>query len=164
MSIGRSIQAYPGIVQHYVDVDSDAGKWVAESLESTYPEKINGALIKHTLGDKDDAPWFDNTWDLLEDPFPYSEDVMWHGSSALFAVLVALEMGYKRIVLAGCPMDNKGHWYFPEIEHGPIWTPESYHAWFEFTLDKRKRLVRSCSGYTGILLGAPDEVFFNGLS
>lgn len=164
MGIGRSLQAYPGIVQHYVDVDSDAGKWVAETLECIYPDKINGALIKHTLGGSDDAPWFDNTWDLADDPFPHAKDMMWHGSSGLFALLVGLEMGYKRIVLAGCPMDSKGHWYFPGIEYGPVWTFESYQAWFEFTLDPRKRRVRSCSGYTEILLGAPDEDFFNGIS
>jgi len=160
MTIGRSISKYPGQVQHYVDVDADAGKWIADNLMDLYPGQVKGGIIKHTLGA---VAWFDNCWDMDELPFP-DADVMWHGSSALFGVLVALELGYTRIVLAGCPMDSKGHWYFPTINEGPIWTAESYQAWFEFTLDPRKRLVRSMSGYTEILLGAPDKEFFNGLS
>ena len=158
MSIGKSIKAYPGKVQHYADVDAEEGKWVAENLKEIYPDRINGKIIRHTLGE---VPWFDAGWDLEGAYWP-SEDIMWHGSTALFAVLVGLEMGYKRIVLAGCPLDSNGHWCFPQEKTGPRWTGETYQVWFEFTKDPRRFQVRSMSGYTRILLSRPDKGYFHG--
>ena len=160
MAIGRSIKAYPEQIAHYADIDADEGKWVADNLHNNYPKKINGITVRHTLGVVD---WFDAGWDLVGNPWP-SDEVMWHGSTSFFAVLVGLELGYKRIVLAGCPLDSKGHWYFPDEDWGPKWTGETYQVWFEFTLDERKRKCRSMSGYTEILLGRPDKEFFDGFS
>jgi len=159
MCIGKSGKAYPGKIQHYADVDADEGKWVAENLDKAYPGKINGEIIRHTLGEVD---WFDAGWDLVGNPWP-SEDVMWHGSTSFFAVLAGLEMGYKRIILAGCPLDSNGHWCFPDEKDGPKWTGATYQVWFEFTNDIRSDLVRSMSGYTKILLGDPRKEFFDGV-
>jgi hypothetical protein len=80
-------------------------------------------------------------------------DVMWHGSSALFSVLIGLEMGYTRIYLAGCPLDSKGHWYFPDEDYGPRWTMETYQAWLDFMDTPEAQRVRSLSGYTAKMLG-----------
>jgi hypothetical protein len=151
MCIGRSIQIYPGQVDHYADVDADAGKWVAENLIQNNPNK--GNPIKHTLGD---VPWFDVCWEI-EDCLIPSEDILWHGSTALFCVLIGIAMEYHRIVLACCPMDSKGHWYFPDETYGPKWTFESYQSWFEFAATEWVKKVCSLSGYTKQLLGG-----FNG--
>jgi hypothetical protein len=151
MCIGRSIQIYPGLVDHYADVDADAGKWVAENLIKNNPDK--GYPIRHTLGD---VAWFDVCWEI-EDCLIPSEDILWHGSTALFCVLIGIAMEYQQIVLAGCPMDSKGHWYFPEETYGPKWTFESYQSWFEFAATEDAKKVCSLSGYTKQLLGG-----FNG--
>jgi len=147
MTIGRSIKLYPGIVMHYADVDADAGKWVVENLLKNNPDK--GRPITHTLGS---VPWFDVGWEIEDCPWP-PEDIIWHGSTALFAVLIGLAMGYHRIVLAGCPMDSKGHWYNEGETYGPKWTFESYQSWFEFAVLQDAFKVSSMSGYTATLLG-----------
>lgn len=146
MCIGRSIRKYPFHVKHYTDVDSDAGKWVLENLYKTHPKK--GRPIRHTLGDVD---WCDACWDSDDidiDP----EDVRWHGSSALFGALIGLEMGYGAIVLAGCPMDKMGHWYYGPEHRGPNWQYSDLAAWLEFKKDARSNAVRSLSGYTAQVL------------
>jgi hypothetical protein len=151
LCMGRSIQKYPGFVDHYVDVDSDAGAWVLENLEKNHPDKVGpDGILTHTLGH---VEWVDCDWDIKHCPWDMA-DVMWHGSSALFSVLIGLQMGYRRIYLAGCPLDSKGHWYFPEEDYGPRWTMETYQAWFEFAKTPDAKKVRSLSGYTGQLLGS----------
>lgn len=160
MCIGKSGKAYPGTIQHYADIDAEEGKWVSENLCKAYPGKVNGVVTRHTLGE---VPWFDACWDLVGNPWP-DEDVMWHGSTSFFALLVGLEMGYKRIVLAGCPLDSNGHWCFPGEKYGPRWTGATYQVWFEFTKDPRAQQARSMSGYTKILLDKPNRGFFDGVS
>jgi len=150
MCIGRSIRLYPGHVHHYVDVDADAGKWVADNLEKNHPAR--GPIFKHTLGD---VPWFDGAWEITNCPIN-SEDILWHGSSAYFGALIGLAMGYENIVLAGCPMDSKGHWYNPDETWGPRWTMETYQVWFEFAATPESKRVKSLSGYTKQLLGGLD--------
>jgi hypothetical protein len=147
MSIGRSHKQYPLPIEHYADVDADAGKWVVENLVKNNPKV--GDPIKHTLGD---VAWFDVCWEMEQDLVP-SDEILWHGSTALFGVLIGLEMGYEQIILAGCPMDSKGHWYYPEEKYGPKWTFESYQSWFEFAEHPESKKVCSLSGYTKTLLG-----------
>lgn len=159
--IGRSIQKVDPPIMHYVDVDADAGKWVCDNLKEQYPDKVNGQLIRHTLGGPDDAPWFDCMWDLIGNQLP-SDEVLWHGSSALFAVLIGFEMGYEKIILAGVPMDSKGHWYFPSQTYGPRWTAESYQAWLELAGSRRADRVRSFSGYTKIMFDEPSRGWVRG--
>ena len=153
--IGRSIKAYPGVVTHYADVDADAGFWVASDIVKNNPEKVGeaGYICKHTLGG---CPAFHFDWEIKGSPWDMDE-VLWHGSTGLFAVLSAIEMGYKKIVLAGMPIDSKGHWYFPEEEYGPKWTMETYQNWFEFKAIAPSKKVRSLSGYTALLLGEPTK-------
>ncbi|NIS54479.1 MAG: hypothetical protein GWN62_28215, partial [Aliifodinibius sp.] len=132
------------------EVDADSCKNVIDTLEANNPDKVNGHIATHTLSDGS-IEWFDAHWDLVENPWP-PDEVLWHGSTALFAVLVGLEMGYKSIVLAGIPLDSKGHWYFKDENYGPRWTGESYQAWFEFARTEQAKKVTSLSGYTRQLL------------
>lgn len=155
MCIGRSIQLYPGKVDHYVDVDADAGKWVIQNITTNHPDK--GTPVTHTLGE---VEWCDIGWEIENCPIK-SDEILWHGSSGLFAVLIAINMGYTRVILAGIPMDSKGHWYFPDEKYGPKWTMESYQAWFEFAATPDAKKVASMSGYTKTLLGIPSRLFLN---
>jgi hypothetical protein len=80
------------------------------------------------------------------------------GSSGLLAVSVALEAGAHRIVCCGVPMTRDG--YFSEsVEHpqGKTFSSADSH-WRKWRLHSAElaRHVRSMSGRTRELLGAPD--------
>ena len=155
-AIARSIQLIKNnVVDHWGDVDSDPAVWVAGNLKAK--NRKGDMPLRHTLGPQKN---FDVDWDVDgEIPWDTSE-IMWHGSSALFGVLCCIAMGYQKIVLAGAPLDGKGHWYYTDIP-GPKWTGETYQAWFEFAAAKKAEMVKSMSGYTAQLLGKPSKKWLN---
>ena len=136
MAIARSYKAHKGRVLHWAMVDSTANKWWAEHLPLINDGKMP---IRHTLGESDG---FDVNWDDGQE-----DGALWHGTSALFATLVALNLGYDNVVLAGCPMDLNGHWYFQD-EKGPDWKQEDYEIWKEFAQFPEAKKVKSLSGFT----------------
>ena len=136
MNIGRSINVRQG--QHWVNVDGPECKWWAEHLP--------GPPARHTIGE---CEGYDVIWD---DGQP--DGALWYGSSSLFATLIGLTMGYKAIILAGCPMDKGGHWFFGEEHKGPDWREEDYQAWREFAQTEEAKRVRSLSGFTKEVLDA----------
>ena len=75
------------------------------------------------------------------------------GSSGLFAVKVAIDQGFKKIVLCGIPMDLRPH-FFSAKE----WTASDgfWKAWPAMA-DHFKTETRSMSGRTQELLGAPTR-------
>ncbi len=143
--IGRSINFGDFKKQHWVNVDGADSRWWAEHLPLT-----NGGEwpIRHSLGEFD---WFDVDWDI-ENEIKYTPDTQWHGSSSLFSVYVALAMGYTEIILAGCPLDSRGHWWDGTDQPGPEWPGYSYQAWLDFSKTPEARKVRSLSGYTEQIL------------
>lgn len=149
-AIGRSYQVYPpGMkMDHWGSVDGDPCMNWAENLPS---DKIHEGTLRHTMGE---VRGFDVDWDIEGSPYDLDK-ALWHGSSSLFAVLTCLEMGYKRIILAGCPLDAKGHWYFPKTT-GPMWDGQSYRVWLDFAARPEAKRVKSFSGYTALMLGVPE--------
>jgi hypothetical protein len=76
----------------------------------------------------------------------------WAGSSGLFAVKVALEEGFQKIVLAGVPLTVEGK----HIVRSRAWTAAAaFHNGWKSRLKRLEPLVRSMSGWTQELLGAP---------
>lgn len=79
-------------------------------------------------------------------------DVAWPlemrgGSSGLFAVHIALLMGYDEIVLAGVPMDGSGHYFDPPwVNQSDFGRPEEM-SW-EQAMSHFAGRVRSLSGRT----------------
>lgn len=154
-AIGRSLKAYPGHIDHYADVDGDSAVWVVSNLEKNNPEKCNGYVYKHTLGE---VKGFNVAWDIEQSPWDMDE-VMWHGSTSLFCALTAVAMGYERVVLAGCPLDSAGHWYHAASETGPSWHGKCYTAWLDFARSDESKRVRSLSGYTKQIVGEPSIIW-----
>jgi len=77
------------------------------------------------------------------------------GAATLFAVEV---LGCERVVLVGMPMDTR-----PHLGRGAEWTPATEHRpWWLEQLPRFKDHVRSLSGWTRELLGAPDEEWLRG--
>jgi len=153
-AIARSIQLLDDPVEHWGDVDSDPAVWVAGNLKAK--DRDGNTPLRHTLGPQKN---FDVDWDIAEGVFWEPSEVLWHGSSVLFAVLCCIAMGYEKLVLAGAPLDGKGHWYYTDVP-GPKWTCETYQAWFEFAACSEAQMVKSMSGYTAQLLGKPPKDWF----
>ena len=131
-AIGRSIKIHKRPVRHWINVDGPGSKWWAEHLP--HP------AVRHTIGE---CPGYDCVWD---DGMPDGEP--WYGSSSLFAALIGLILGYKAIILAGCPMDMAGHWYWPAEHPGPEWRQKDYQAWEDFARAPKPGQVTSLSGFT----------------
>jgi hypothetical protein len=70
------------------------------------------------------------------------------GSSAIVGVLAALQMGYEKVILCGCPLTGKA------FEGNPY---EAFRAGWEYHKEKLLGKVVSMSGWTKTLLGAPTE-------
>lgn len=151
-TIGRSINVYPGRVKNWVNVDGQQdGRWAFQLAP-----KNNGQMpIRHTMGD---CPGYDVDWDIKDEViYQKDEKVRWFGTSSLFAVHVCLALGYGKIVLAGCPMDTNGHWYFPE-DTGPKWEGECFMAWMDFARTSEAKKVQSLSGYTRQILDGNGNI------
>lgn len=79
----------------------------------------------------------------------------WGGSSGLFGVAVAMELGADRIVLCGVPLDP-----IPHIDDPEPWRDATRYryAWRVHEVALRA-CVRSLSGWTRGLLGAPTAAW-----
>ena len=156
-ALGRAVRQYPsianGIVNHWFNADGETAiDWARRLPEQT---------IKHTLGN---VAGFDIDWDI-EQPDYHHQDITGdsnrsHGSSAFFATLASLHMGYSKVVLAGCPLDTEGHYYFQDKNKetlGPIWLGFDFMTWLDFSKTEQSVNVRSLSGYTAIILGKADK-------
>ena len=82
------------------------------------------------------------------------------GSSSLFAVKVGLDMGFDRMVLAGCPMDDDASHI---RDTSKPWKGAAAHrrGWLQ-VLPQLQGRVRSLSGWTRTMLGAPDAAWIEG--
>lgn len=81
------------------------------------------------------------------------------GSSGLFAVKIAIDEGCERVVLAGVPMQAKQAHFFNTAH----WTDrDSFASAWEIALPHIKDKVRSMSGWTKELLGAPTPAWLRG--
>jgi len=87
------------------------------------------------------------------------------GSSGLLATYVALALGYKRVVLAGIPLDGSGRfhdapWLDPDdhtVFHGNYLSRTLFLEWQHAKNECFKGRVRSLSGRTMKWLGGPDD-------
>lgn len=89
-------------------------------------------------------------------------DYLWHiegglgGSSGLFACMVGLALGYDRIVLAGIPLDESGHFFDPpEAKLRQFLGRNIDEEWLNADKNYFKGRVRALSG-------RPREWFGNG--
>jgi hypothetical protein len=104
------------------------------------------------LGKRDNLPRIDKSIDYR---YPGMDG---SGSSGLFAVKVAQDHGFNRIVLAGIPMKADEAHFFDD----KVWTERDQFlvAW-KIARPAIKDAVRSMSGWTRQLLGAPTSLWLS---
>ncbi len=80
------------------------------------------------------------------------------GTSTLFAVAVALALGYSRIIVAGAPLDGKRHFYDPPSRECKQFASTSVRQeWQNAQTYIFQDRVRALSGWTRELLGEPTD-------
>lgn len=91
-------------------------------------------------------------------------DVFWHlnqdGTSGLFAVKVALLLGYTKIIICGMPLDKSIRFFdCPGVEPAHPYDDRAIlGGWREFFMDATAReRVRSLSGASKQILGEPSD-------
>lgn len=82
----------------------------------------------------------------------------WGGSSGLLCVAVGFELGCRRIVLAGVPMEKMLRHYDDEK---PWMEARQYHPAWERHMAQLRTRVRSLSGWTREQLGEPTGEWLN---
>lgn len=81
------------------------------------------------------------------------------GASGMFAAKVALDDGFDRVVLCGIPMDQQ----VGRIDGRKTWpAANTYRQAVTLALPRLKGKVRSMSGWTREVLGAPDADWLQG--
>lgn len=149
--VNRSLMYFQRPAQHWGAVDAEESIWF-----SKYCTQSSG-ICRHTFGEMKVA--FDAHW--MVDNFEYQNDMqkhLWVGNTGYFGILTAIAMGYKKIVLAGMPMDGAGHWYeHPEDVPAPQWVDRCYTQWMDFAVLPQAQKVKSLSGYSKFILGEANR-------
>jgi hypothetical protein len=131
-------------VEHWVAIEGvKLSAWLDERRAKGWPDPPH--VVGVFIGAQQDPRI---TWWQVH-PYPGKS-----GSSSLFAVRWALYCGYRRIVLCGVPLTGVG----------PCGDYARFRAGWETNLDTwpLRECVRSMSGWTRELLGAPDDEFLRG--
>jgi len=158
--VNRSMLFFERPVLHWAAVDAEESAWFAANVnDKVFPH--GHRIWRHTLGIIPIAyDWF---WQVCNDDRSEIGKHLWMGNTGYFAILTAVAMGYKKIVIAGMPLDNGRHFYDPEGTEGPQWIGRAYTQWMDFKLKvPESERVRSMSGYTAFMLGRADKEWLNG--
>lgn len=130
---------WPGHVDHWFTLHPRAvPQWVGIELALSRRLKL-GLNRPHTWSHKPDKGIDFVTPD-------------WGGSTGLLLVKGLLEIGLEKIVLAGIPMTRAGRHYYEAEDWAQA---EHYHKAWTKHLDLIRPHVRSMSGWTRDILGAP---------
>lgn len=102
MCVKDAIVHFPGPVHHAFSQHADQLVYFVKVREERFAStrRQPNAIAAHTSVERKAGV---HAWNLPG-----------HGTSSLGAVYVGLALGYRNVVLAGCPLDDSGHYYDPE--------------------------------------------------
>jgi hypothetical protein len=161
MTVNDITAHYVGMVHHAVSLHHDyLIYWTKLRMGHGYGKGLKPKLHSYRDTSPDMSGQIDALWAGLESL---------GGSSGLFAVLVAICLGYDRIILAGMPMDGTGHYFDPpEGQYDGSWWVRFCDAdvslqqcWTQAREQFFHDKVRSLSGHTKRWLGGPEEDWLN---
>lgn len=123
-----------------------------DAWATLHPENFDGwmAKRKERCGN-DDYKAFS-----IDSTGPWTKVIdRWAGSSGLYAAQIALQqLGASGVILCGCPLTKKGRHFFDKNNE---WSDaEVYRKGFKAAFPVIQGKVRSMSGWTRELLGAPS--------
>lgn len=139
LAVNDAGYAYPGRVDHWCSLHpANFERWEAMRAESGY----EGGYVR----------WARTKPHLVDRICP----TLGKGTSAMLAVSVANRVGCERVVLCGCPLDRRPH--FHGERRGKRWGGAKVHqpAWVQQKEAGNLDHVRSMSGWSRRLLGAPE--------
>jgi len=134
-------------VEHAVSANGAFIGGIAKARLSL-PRYSKDALVVHA---STPAPGVTMVWD--ERIFPWSGE---GGTSSLLAVRIAIKLGFTQILVAGVPLDTRGHFYDPEDYLYATDFSAALADWVTVRDENPQIEIRSWSGYTRALLGAPE--------
>lgn len=157
----RSLLYFQRPVTHWGAVDCEENVWFSENVTANVMP--NGRkILRHTIGI---LPYgFDVFWraDNFEEMMGYAKN-LWSGNTVYMAMLSSFVMGYKKVILAGVPLDTGRHWYEPEGTEGPNWVGKVYRQWMDFKMKiPQAGQIRSMGGYSAFILGTASKEWANG--
>jgi len=132
-------------IHHYIAGDSHAPDMREQA------RRMKGKALRHCWN-VDEHGNFDIRWSR-------NKSKGWNGTTTNLGVKIGIALGYMKIVLAGCPMDNLGNWYTSKLSDDDIKKYKNHTAhlwkWTEIASRPIGRFIRSMSGNTKDLLGEP---------
>ena len=150
--VNRSMLFFKRPIDHWCAVDIEEAVWFSEHLT---PDMVHNdhSITRHTIGSQSLA--FDVYWQMDYDFENDFQRRILTGNSGYFAVLTAIQMGYKKMVLAGIPLDMEPCWYEPLSAEGPNWNGWCYTQWMDFKIKTPENAdrVKSLGGYSAFILG-----------
>lgn len=156
--VNRSMLFFERQIDHWCAIDAEEARWFAQNVtKKVCPDKL---IHRHTIGQGEKM--FDIWWERVYDFEHEYQRRVWAGNTGYFALLSAICMGYKKIVLAGIPLNTKQHWYEPEGTPGPEWKDLCYQQWEDHGAKLNgNNIVRSMSGKTSDIYGLATKDWAN---
>lgn len=128
------IAEYPGPIEHGVTLHPPKLEmWISQRKSRGYPDV--GTIWSHRPG-------------VLIDR--YTRD--WQGSTGLISVKIARELGFTHVLLCGVPMTTEGDHF---LRKAPWKAAYGFRRGWTAHMREIRKYVRSFSGWTKELLGAP---------
>ncbi len=148
----RSLIFFERQVDHWAAVDTEEGMWFSQNVNQKVEDKKK--ILRHTIGDFPEA--YDCFWEMDYEFENEYQRRIFIGNTGYFSMLVALKMGYRKVVLAGMPLNHAGHFYEEEKPENVVnWTGITYTQWMDFKIKRSEEAdkVRSLSSYSSFILG-----------
>ncbi len=124
-------------------------------LVSLHPEELDHYLYLAKFSRWQVDHIFTHSIKDAEVVWDFDDPEIGNGTSALFATLIAVVLGYNPVILAGVPLDGTGNFYHPPGYVINSWENGSSHdKWLEYRPLLMNR-VFSLSGFTREFLGEP---------
>lgn len=153
--VNRSLLYFQRPVNHWAAIDAEESAWLSENLTAAVIP-FGGRILRHTIGH---CPFgYDVGWKVDQKFDNERQKDVWSGNSGYFGILAALKMGYKRVIVAGMPLNTEPHWYESKDIPGPNWVGQTYRTWMDFKREHPDaERVRSMSGYSEFIFGGLTE-------
>jgi len=148
LTVNKLVEVFPGRIEHCYSNSPECLRRFIAARRDEYTLEFGGPKHPHSIRN-------------CEHVWPYGG----HGTSGLGAVLVAIGLGYSRVVLAGLPLDDgphngEPHWrrtaFASSEAAGAVGTDRNVYWWKAKQIAFEDR-VRSLSGRTRTWLGDAME-------